>query len=97
MKISWNFEQSENEFIEQKKQTATTVNNAIDKVLTFGERFLNMLAQDKAASQKAYEAEQVSSLTRAVEMLNSKIDRLEVKVNSNFYKNSNFCKNNGSK
>lgn len=93
MKINYSFETTPEENIEETKARKETINNVIEKVLCFGERFLNMLAQDKVASQKAYEAEQVSSLTRTIEMLNNKIDRLESKVNSNLYK-TNFCKNN---
>ena len=79
MKISYSYEQSETE-TESIQKTCCCV---VEKLINFGERVMNIIAQDKAASRASFKDDQISQLAHTVEILSNKIDRMENRVNSN--------------
>ena len=85
MKINYSFEQESQEFVEEVKSTTTVITNTVDKVLSFGKEFLAAMIADRNANRTAEQAMQLDQLSRTVELLSRKIDRLESQPKE-FYK-----------
>lgn len=85
MKINYSFEQDGQEFIEEINSTTNMITNVVDKVLGFGKELLTVKLADRAANRAAEQAVQIEQLTRTVELLSKKLDRLESQP-KDFYK-----------
>lgn len=85
MKINYSFEQDSQEFVEQVKSTTTVITNVVDKALSFGKELLSAKLADLASHRSVEQSIQLEQLTRTVELLSKKIDRLESQPKE-FYK-----------
>ena len=77
MKINYSFEQESQEFIEETKAVTATITTVVDKVLSFGKELLSAKLADLASHRSVEQSIQLEQLTRTVELLNKKLDRLE--------------------
>lgn len=81
MKLTYSYEQTPEETQSQEE----TIKTVVDKILSFGDKVFNAIVANKAASRSNIQYEQLDRLARTVEILNSKIDRLEASQKHNSY------------
>lgn len=84
MKISYSFEQESQEFIENAKAIATVITTTVDKVISFGKDIVTAKLADSATHRSVEQSIQIDQLSRAVELINKKLDKLETQ--KDFYK-----------
>ncbi len=77
MKISYSFEQEKEEFVEETKSVTAAITTVIDKIVGLGKELITAKLADRSASRAVEQSIQIEQLTRTVELLSKKLDRLE--------------------